>query len=537
MIEEETNKTDQVNESPKEQGEESVFSESTSDFLLDRLLYKGVLPRYAFPTDVATFYVFDQDNCTAVRPVFKFSPSQGLAIALTQYAPGKEVWIAGKVYISGAIYSPMRKELSEMWQKRKLYAECSVCGYAKTFNYDQNMRNVRIDCEACGNKGTVGPTRVWLRPPGFAHPVDVDEKTSLEDQPDRSYATRAKLDNPTPSEHENWIILNDRLKVFGMREHLLVTNSGPKKEGYSLCTLCNRIEATVQHKSQVLTPHRTPYPDQNTCLGGKTAKSVVLGTDFITDILLISMKVASPMTLKPGITSTHVVLRTLSEAIGKAACNKLELESGEIMSEYRPSLTANGWSGLEAEIFLYDTLPGGAGFSSNLDRLGISLFEDALDILENCPENCEKSCYRCLRSYKNKFEHSLLDRQLGAHLLRYLLTGDMQSFSEKRLQLAADLLANDLNRQAGDSLVIKRNETITIPGFEVIIVPILIVKEDGDQFLVDVTNPLMPNYPSNKKLSDLMEFSTSPVLVIDELTIRNHLSSATLNILKKTGIG
>ena len=36
----------------------------TSAFLLDRLLYKGVLPRYAFPTDVATFFVFDIDKST-----------------------------------------------------------------------------------------------------------------------------------------------------------------------------------------------------------------------------------------------------------------------------------------------------------------------------------------------------------------------------------------------------------------------------------------------------------------------------------------
>ena len=37
----------------------------------------------------------------------RFAPSQGLPIALTQYAPGKQVWISGKCYTSGAIYAPM----------------------------------------------------------------------------------------------------------------------------------------------------------------------------------------------------------------------------------------------------------------------------------------------------------------------------------------------------------------------------------------------------------------------------------------------
>ena len=37
-----------------------------SENLLDRLLYKAVLPRYAFPTDVAAFHVFDQDRSTSL---------------------------------------------------------------------------------------------------------------------------------------------------------------------------------------------------------------------------------------------------------------------------------------------------------------------------------------------------------------------------------------------------------------------------------------------------------------------------------------
>jgi hypothetical protein len=44
----------------------------------------------------------------------------------------------------------------------------------------------------------------------------------------------------------------------------------------------------------------------------------------------------------------------------------LEIEPGELMAEYRPSLTPEGRGGLKAEVFLYDTLPGGAGFTSQL---------------------------------------------------------------------------------------------------------------------------------------------------------------------------
>ena len=49
-------------------------------------------------------------------------------------------------------------------------------------------------------KNTFGEARYWLRPPGFAHPVDVEEVTSPDDMPETSYATRAKLTMETPSD-------------------------------------------------------------------------------------------------------------------------------------------------------------------------------------------------------------------------------------------------------------------------------------------------------------------------------------------------
>jgi ATP-dependent helicase YprA (DUF1998 family) len=107
----------------------------------------------------------------------------------------------------------------------------------------------------------------------------------------------------------------------------------------------------------------------------------------------------------------------VSEALAKAASQLLEIEPAELMAEYRPSLTPEGREGLKAEIFLYDTLPGGAGFSSQLVGCGDELFQRALTLMKTCPENCESSCYRCLRSFKNKFEHRQLDRHVGAELV------------------------------------------------------------------------------------------------------------------------
>lgn len=88
-------------------------------------------------------------------------------------------------------------------------------------------------------------------------------------------------------------------------------------------------------------PHRKPYPDERApvCEGAGTSRHIVLGTDFITDIALFSLQVAPPLQLKPGHYPTDVALRTVSEALAKAGSQVLEIEPGELMAEYRPSLT------------------------------------------------------------------------------------------------------------------------------------------------------------------------------------------------------
>lgn len=529
----------EVEEMPEE-GEERPRQASNTSKLLDRLLYCGKLPRYAFPTDVATFHVFDRDRSSRFRPIMRFAPSQGLPIALSQYAPGKQVWISGKCYTSGAIYSVMSDDRFDAWRSKQIYMECSECGFARTFSVGEANRGERRNCEACGGEDAFGPARFWLRPPGFAHPVNVDEVTSPDDMPETSYATRAKLTMGTPDEEAGWIQVNDRIRVLRSRQHLLVSNTGPNEEGYTYCTKCGRIEANSDPQSVLIGPHRKPYPDDNDkqiCDGIDPTRHLVLGTDFITDIALFSMRVAAPLKLKPGHSSTAVALRTVSEALAKAACQLLEIEPGELMAEYRPALTPAGTSGLEAEIFLYDTLPGGAGFASQLADCGMELYHRALYLMKACPEDCDVSCYRCLRSFKNKFEHSLLDRHVGAELLEYVLNGEQPEFNTARLHTSTALLYNDLQRQGIGGVQFKAD--VPIPSsIGTVVAPILAEKTGGQQFIIALSGPLTTDHPADPKIREWRDSgSTIQVIVESELIVRGNLPFATRNVQQKLGMG
>jgi ATP-dependent helicase YprA (DUF1998 family) len=517
-----------------ETGEERSDPLRAREKLLDRLLYKGVLPSYAFPTDVVAFYVFDRDRSTRYRPAYRYAPSQGLSVALTQYAPGKRVWIDGKEWSSGALYSPMSEDRYGAWENRRLYFECSTCHYARTESFSEADRGELRDCPACGATSTFGKAKNWMTPPGFAHPHSLEEETSPDDQPARSYATRAKLVAPGPADRDSWQAVTSRIREHYARTTLLVTNTGPRQEGYTYCTRCGLIAPTALPDITISAPHPKPYPDERepTCPGARATQGLVLGTDFLSDVLLISMRVDQPLTLRPGLLATEVALRTLSEAFTIASTRQLEIDAGELQAEFRPALTEEGSEGLEAEIYLYDTLAGGAGFARRVADQGVTLFHDTIALLEGCPANCDRSCYRCLRSFKNRFEHGLLDRYLGATLLRFLVLGEEPRLDPGRLEQAADRLFADLTRQGLEGVEFQRNSVVDIPSIGKVTVPIL-VRSRESELMVGIHSPLTPDHVDDQALHEAKEFGAAiPVLLVDEMVVSRNLPHASRQVIE-----
>lgn len=525
-------------EVPAEVGDAAPGADPAPETLLGRLLYRGILPRYAFPTDVATFHVFDSEATTSYRPVFRYTPSQGMAAALSQYAPGKRVWIGGREWYSGALYSRFPEDRFHAWEQRRLYFECATCHYAITTELDEGARGESRQCPACGASEDLGPAQTWLKPPGFAHPWYRSEVTSPEDEPPPSYATRAKLTAPTPADPGAWKEANERIALHFDRLPLLVTNRGPRDEGYSYCTICGLIEPSSTVHSAIVPGHQKPFPDRRepVCRGGRTAQSLVLGTDFISDVLLISLRVQDPLTLRPEFESTRVALRTLSEALTVQAARMLGLGMGELQAEFRTALTPRGRSGAESEIYMYDTLAGGAGYSQRVGNIGLGLFEETLQLLDSCPGSCDSSCYRCLRSYRNQFEHSLLDRHIGGSLLRYLLTGERPDIAPERAVGSTNLLFQDLDGYGLQDLVLTANSPVDVPGFGRLVAPILAVRNGQQPVVVVLHHPFAPTVPLAAEWAEPADLVADlAVLQVDELAVRRNLPSVSGNILRRLG--
>ena len=100
----------------------------------ERLLYRGVLPRYAFPTDVATFHVFDEARSVAFPADHALCAIARLAdrALANMLRASKSGFRASAIRRARSIPS-CPTNASTHGRTKRLYCECSACGFASTF--------------------------------------------------------------------------------------------------------------------------------------------------------------------------------------------------------------------------------------------------------------------------------------------------------------------------------------------------------------------------------------------------------------------
>jgi len=516
---------DPHSEEAHETGEVNPEAPLKPQNLLDRLFTKAVLPRYAFPTDVVSFTVFDPSS-TPYRAEIAYSPQAGLTQALSQYAPGREVWVDGQKFRSMAIYSGFHKDRINAYRAQRLYYECGRCGYAKLEDIDDDHRRGDTeDCPACKKKAGMGPAERWIKPVGFAHPHDEAIELAGDENPLPTRPTRAKLSAPQfEQQHELGKLDRPDGSGFGAwasKQTLMVTNLGVRKAGatetgFLYCPACGRTEPTgwAEGKLASSRPHQRPYPDhgkQPELCDGR-GRAIVLGHEFLTDIALFSFKLAPELHVPAGSTAGRIVLTTISEALSIAAAGLLDVDAADIGGGHRAALNEGGARGSEVEIFLYDTAPGGAGFVRAAAREPGELLRLALELLEGC--TCSSSCYACLRSHKNRWDHADLDRHLGATFLRHILYGERPWVPEAVEDRLLDLLATDLADQ-GERVERPQPGTLRLPDY------------DGRTLVIG--HPLIREQPGSKRAHARGRQSTDRYL--DQLLVDRALPAAIIQAL------
>lgn len=151
-------------------------------------------------------------------------------------------------------------------------------------------------------------------------------------------------------------------------------------------------------------------------------RRVALAAKHVTDALLVGLIEPPPfVNLDPRRLAARAAWLSFGFYLRLAAASLLDVESGELTVGVYPTGTEDG---VDAEVFLADTLENGAGYCTHLGRRDI--FEDLLVRLQqrgdefsrhtNAGQHCDSSCYACLRDYRNMPYHPLLDWRLAVDL-------------------------------------------------------------------------------------------------------------------------
>lgn len=385
--------------------------------LLDALYEEGVIPTYSFPKNVVSTYIFDSEGQV------KYEVERGLDVAIGEYAPGRGIVVDKQTYQIGGLYYPgsERKKGTASAAARtymedpnyvKRILKCPDCGW---FGLESESSDT---CPFCGND-SLKVSRDMVKPWGFA---PKNAKSLPDSQLSEEYTTvQQPLYSTLPKSKDIKIIKGYKNTKMASRtnQRIIMLNHGLSDHGFMICPDCGA--AMPGDDSNVLKGVKRPYYSKfaKTQCRHEHARNINLGYDFITDMLVLEIELdKDEINTKRNNIWLNRAAQSLAEALRLSACQELDVEFTELVTGYRYRQSKNG---NYIDIYLYDSLSSGAGYSINIASIIDVLLTNVEKLLKEC--NCTSACYKCLKHYRNQYIHGILDRYAALDLLRWARYG------------------------------------------------------------------------------------------------------------------
>ena len=415
-------------EHPELFGKDDTDHASNVKSLLDALYEEGVIPTYSFPKNVVSTYITGDDN------KIKYQVDRGLDIAIGEYAPGRSIVVDKTTYQIGGLFVPGS-------ERQKGHG----ISPAKAFVDDPNYMKPILQCNDCHwfglkedninkcpfcNSGNLVEGLPMLRPWGFA-PKNAQPIYDAQLIEEYSY-TQPPVYSTLPESEE---MLNvDGYKNVRMasrtNQHIIMINYGPEGKGFDVCGDCGAAlpDISKNELKQLRRPYKLSYPAKK--CNHYDIRHVNLGYDFVTDMLVLEIKLDNSLiNTNPRNPWIYRSACSLAEALRLAASQKLDIEFTELIAGYRLRRNTNG---VFFDIYLYDSLSSGAGYSANVAKEILPLLTKAKSILESC--DCDSACHKCIKHYRNQNIHGQLDRSAASELLNWCLDGSLAKEIPHKIQ-------------------------------------------------------------------------------------------------------
>src|SRR5579875_549153 len=473
------------------------------DGVLDSLIHAGLLPKYAFPVDVVNLYIPSrQAFFNDLEANDDDAMQRDLKTALGEYAPGAEVirqeFPNTYIYRSVGVYD--RYNANPDYSATGTLVECTECQSVKLV---QNSDDPPDQCEECGC--LMVTSLPYLRPKGFT--VDC----ALPDQgrerylrggrersgsvlPARLMVGQTSLQTGKPRSFA------PQLYVRVRQGELFTCNKGPNPDfpGFIICPVCGRWLDPDQLGSHTYPAPVSPFNGRNAGPRAGTRcpnmtdfrNQVILGHRFVSEVILLGVDLPETLDAPYQTPSGKAIWYSFGMLIANAAALILQIDRSELQIGVRAVRRTPGRR-LHGEVFLYDDVPGGAGYARAIEQNLEAILHKALELGENCPNPaCQGACYHCLFDYRNQLFHPLLDRELGAALLHFVLDQRLPSLNP--VQVEQGVLA--LTEYARTTWEIQSATTLDGQHF-----PLILRDSEGVQVGLWVLHPLQARPTSDER--------------------------------------
>jgi ATP-dependent helicase YprA (DUF1998 family) len=497
--------------------EDVAGSRDPDESLLEELISAGLLPKYAFPIDVVSLAIPTPHNAMVRGGEFPNGDAmqRDLKIALAEYAPGAEV-VRGSFpntykYRSVGVYDPFAKHPD--YSATGILVECDDCQSVEVLPLGASLPD---QCAECHGLNLL--PLPYLRPRGFtvdaALPDGGREHYQGDGRERSGYTSPARLLVGQTSFTSGAVAepYAPGLHTLVRRGELFACNKGPDRRfpGYIICPDCGRSLDPAHpgpHQYPADVPPHSRYgrgPRAGQWCPNRThfTNQVVLGHKFFSEVILFGVDLPPSMDAPFGEASGRAIWYSLGTLLANAAARVLQINPGELKAGVRPVLRTPGR--VHGEVFLYDDVPGGAGYARAVADNLEAILRKALELGGTCLNpSCGGACYHCMYDFRNQQLHPMLDRALGTAVLEFVLEGTEPSLSAATIDACGEALA----AYARTGWVVE--PALTLEGHRF---PVVLRGPGGERVGLWVVHPLSARPTAAERQAVLAEHGVRPAV-------------------------
>ncbi len=363
---------------------QQLAKKEMSNYTLTVLAVEGFLPGYG--TYEPGIKAFASRTFLAATGKHDFELSRVSSMALREYVPGNLIYANGGRFKVALYHVPIGEQQVEMERyqvhvERERITEVSIT--ADTMQYNGGSQTAMLAGLAICD-------------------VDISYISRISDEEQNRFQMPVAVLGYLKHAHRGGkaYTIDGKEVQHRFGQHVRLVNVGPADRvkrgelGYPICSVCGAVRSPYASEHD-LTHFRQIHRER--C--GKEPEELAVTTDGHVDGLLFQ-----------GLPDRAAAVN-FGEALRIGATQVLEMESQDLQ------LLPLSQPDDSYHLFLYDPMPGGSGLLQQLLEQWQSILAAATQSLTHCEGNCKRSCYTCMRTYRNIFYHDLLDRFEAVQLL------------------------------------------------------------------------------------------------------------------------